>query len=205
MGFYAERIFPWVMDLTMRPEFVGEERRRALQDVAGEVLEISFGTGLNLPHYPASVTSFTALDPSPGMNRLAQRRLRESPLDVHLATLEAERLPFDDERFDAVVSTWTMCTIADVPRALAEVKRVLKPGGKLFFIEHGRDDDPRLQRWQNWWNPAQRIIACGCNTNRDIKALIDASGLRITELHRYFLPKTPKILGSIYRGAALRD
>lgn len=208
MGLYAERIFPWVMDLSMRSESISAERRRVLRDVAGDVLEIGFGTGLNLPHYvvgPDGVRRLAALDPSRGMAKRAAARLRRTSLEVRLEVLPAERLPFADEQFDAVVSTWTLCSVADVGRALASVRRVLKRGGRFFFLEHGRAQAEHLRRWQDRLNPLQRRIACGCNLNRDIEGLIRQSGLRIIELERYFLPHVPKIVGSMYRGVAVRD
>ncbi|MBI3091766.1 MAG: class I SAM-dependent methyltransferase [Candidatus Tectomicrobia bacterium] len=208
MGFYADCIFPWLMDLSMRSESISAERRRVLRDVAGDVLEIGFGTGLNLPHYvvgPDGVRSLTALDPSRGMAKRAARRLRQAPLAVRLEVLPAERLPFADEQFDAAVSTWTLCSVADPAPALAGLRRVLKRGGRFFFLEHGRAQAEHLRRWQDRLNPLQRRIACGCNLNRDIEGLVSQSGLRIIELERYFLPRVPKIVGSMYRGVAVRD
>ena len=205
MGFYNEHILPWFTDKIMSAEYLSPERHAALREVAGDVLEIGFGTGLNLPHYPDTVRSLTALDPSKGMAKRARRRIRESSLKVQLREHEAEKLPFEDASFDAVVSTWTLCTIPDTTKAMDEVVRVLKRGGKFFFVEHGLAKDARVRRWQNLLTPFQKRYAGGCRLNRDIEGIVRRSGLRISTLDRYYLPKNPKIFGSTYRGVAVRD
>ena len=181
-----------------------EIRREALAGVAGEVLEIGFGTGLNLPHYPEGVSALSAVDANPGMARLARTRVRAAPFPVRLETVAAENLPFDDARFDVVVSTWTLCSIARPERALAEIRRVLRPGGRFVFVEHGLHGDRAVARWQRWLTPLQRRVADGCHLDRDIAALVADSGLEIVHLERGDLPGTPRVAGHLYRGEALR-
>lgn len=208
MGIYEERIFPWFMDKAMSFKRVSLERARALREVRGEVLEIGVGTGLNVPHYSMEVQSLTAIDRSEGMLRRARRRAEASPLKVTLMQDDAEKLPFQDHRFDAVVSTWTLCTIPDARRALAEAFRVLRPEGRFVFLEHGRADNLRDRRLQNLFNPLNRCLSCGCNFNRDIGGLIGEAGFRIVELHRFVMPKTPSLLAftaHLYRGTAVRQ
>lgn len=202
MGFYADHVFPRLMELCMGTRKFQEQREQALASVHGNVLEIGFGTGLNLPHYPKGVTWLTALDPAIRLQKTVAQRSAELSFPVQLLHLSAENLPFEDGRFDCVVSTWTLCTIPDALGALREVQRVLKPGGKFVFLEHGRSDDEKVAKWQDWLNPIQRIIACGCNLNRPIDALIRQAGLRLDLLDRFQMPGIPRIAGEIYRGIA---
>ncbi len=203
MGFYAHWIFPRLMDWALGTGRVQERRREALAPVYGSVLEIGFGTGLNLPHYPGAVTWLTALDPEPLLPKRVVRRTSEASIPVELVHCRAEVLPFEASRFDCVVSTWTLCTIADVGAALREVRRVLKSDGKLVFLEHGRSDDARVAKWQDRFNPLQRLIACGCNLNRPIDVLIDQAGLKIAQLERFLMPGVPRIGGEMYQGTAV--
>src|SRR3954449_7678697 len=161
MGIYSRIIFPRLCDWVLNDPRMAKLRREALADVGGEVLEIGFGTGLNLPHYPEHVRRITTVDPNLGMSRLARRRIARSGIEVDQRVLSGEALPFEDESFDSVVSTWTLCSIPDVRRALGEVYRVLKPGGGFVFLEHGLSDDPKIQRWQRRVNPIQRGLAGG--------------------------------------------
>jgi ubiquinone/menaquinone biosynthesis C-methylase UbiE len=158
MGFYSRLIFPRLCDWAMSsPEFT-HLRKSVLAEAKGEILEIGFGTGLNLGHYPEQVRALAAVDPGTAMTRIAQARIEKSRIDVDLQSQSAESLPFDSGRFDCVVCTWTLCSIPDVQSALGEVLRVLKPGGRYFFIEHGLSDEPSVQRWQRRLNPIQRRI-----------------------------------------------
>lgn len=202
MGFYADHVFPHLMELCMGTRKFQEQREQALASVHGNVLEIGFGTGLNLPHYPKTVTWLTALDPAIRLQKTVAQRSAELSFPVQLLHLSAEKLPFEDGRFDCVVSTWTLCTIRDALGALREVQRVLKPGGKFVFLEHGRSDDEKVAKWQDWLNPIQRIIACGCNLNRPIDAFIRQAGLRLDLLDRFQMPGIPRVAGEIYRGVA---
>jgi len=203
-SFYSRVVFPWAVDWAMaRPHF-SEARARALAGVSGEVLEIGFGTGLNLPHYPAGVSRVTAVDVNPGMSRRAQRRVEKSATEVDYRVLSGERLPMADESFDSVVSTWTLCSIADVRAALAEIRRVLRPGGRFFFLEHGLADDPGVQRWQRRLNPIQKVIGDGCHLDRDVRALVEGAGLRLVEMENFYMERDPRTHGYMYRGVAAR-
>ena len=203
VGFYSRYIFPRVLDWAMSRQALAEERPGVLAGVGGSVLEIGFGTGLNLPHYPPHVRELTVVEPNPGALRRSRRRAAASPIRVQPAGLVGGRdLPLPDERFDSVVSTWTLCTIPDVAHALAEVHRVLRPGGRFFFIEHGLSPDPRVARWQNRLNGLNKLLGDGCNLNRDIAGLISASPLRIDRCDRFYLRDTPRIGGYMFRGTA---
>lgn len=190
------------MEWTLGSDVPSKERDRALRDVGGRVLEIGFGTGLNLPHYPRTVTHLTIIDDADILRDRVEARIAAAPFPVERAQLSAERLPFDDATFDRVVSTWTLCTIPDVDAALREVRRVLRPDGRLVFLEHGRSDDDRTARWQDFLNPVQQVIACGCNLNRPIDALVRGAGLDVTTLERYLLAGVPRVLGEMYFGTA---
>jgi len=202
MGFYADHIFPRLMDWTLRGPVHQAERAKALESVRGEVLEVGFGTGLNLRHYPPGVTRLTALDVADLLPARTRRRIKAAPFPVARVQLTAERLPFPDAGFDCAVSTWTLCSIPDALAALREVRRVLKPGGVFVFLEHGRSDDARVARWQDRFNPIQRRIGVGCNLNRPIDALIRDAGFAITRLDRYAIQGEPRIMAEMYRGTA---
>ena len=167
----------------------------------GEVLEIGFGTGINLSYYPEHLQQLVTVDANPGMNALAQKRLESSNIRVDNRVLNGENLPMADNTFDCVVSTWTLCSIANVEQALKEIYRVLKPGGRFFFIEHGLSDDPKVQVWQNRLNPINKAIAVGCNLNRNIKELVEAQFKNVT-VEQFYAPKSPKIGGYMYKGIA---
>ena len=202
MGFYARHVFPRFMDWALgRPRF-GRERDEALAAAGGEVLEIGFGTGLNLRHYPPGVTRLTAIDVADLLPARTGRRVAAAPFPVERVRLTAERLPFPDARFDCVVSTWTLCSIPDALAALREVRRVLAPGGLFVFLEHGRSDDPRVARRQDRFNPIQRVIGVGCNLNRPIDGLVRDAGFAITRLDRYVIEGEPRIMAEMYRGTA---
>lgn len=203
MGFYAKYIFPRILDWSVgAPEF-GEYRRRALEPVCGETLEIGFGTGLNLPYYPEGVRKLTAIDSENMLEDRVERRIAACRIPVTRIRLDAQgRLPFEDHTFDTVVTTLTLCSIPDTAAALAEIRRALKPEGRFIFFEHGRSDDPKVARRQDRFNPIQKIIGAGCNMNRKIDELIENAGFEITTLDRFLLPKTPRILAEMYRGVA---
>ncbi|MCC2640716.1 MAG: putative Methyltransferase [Nitrospira sp.] len=205
MSFYADYIFPRLMDWVLRGERFQTERQRLLAPVKGMVLEIGFGTGLNLPHYPSTVTALHTIDPAALLPDRVVCRTEQVSFPVHIQQMAAERLPYDDALFDCAVSTFTLCTIADPVRALREVRRVLKPEGRLLFLEHGRSDDPAIARWQDRLNPLQNLFACGCNLNRRIDQLVIQAGLRPEQLDRYALPGVPRIGGEMYRGLAVSD
>lgn len=202
MGFYSERILPRLMNAAMSEKSLEELRRKVLAGAKGEVLEIGFGSGLNLPLYPDALTHLTVVDINPGMAKLARKMMANSPIRVEYLIINGEQLPFKDQSFDTVVSTWTLCSIERVDQALSEIRRVLKPEGKFIFIEHGLSPDARTQRWQNRLNPIQKKLAGNCHLNRPISALIEAQGFKIAQLNEFYLEKSPKILGYFYQGIA---
>lgn len=203
MGLYASQIFPRLMDRLMSGDEFQQLRRLLLQDTHGEVLEIGLGTGLNLPHYPGSVSCLHAVDPAPLLPDRVAQRCTSVAFPVQITQVGAETLPFDDQTFDCVVSTWTLCTIPDPMKALREVCRVLRPDGTFLFLEHGRSEEARIAAWQDRLNPLQRVIGCGCNLNRKIDQLIEQAGLTITQLNRFQMQGVPRLGGEMYRGAAV--
>lgn len=176
-------------------------RQALLSTVQGDVLEIGFGTGLNLSHYPNSVKTLTVVDPNPGCNEIATRRLKASPMAVDVHMLSGERLPFTEASFDSVVSTWTLCSIPQVGQALQEIYRVLKPGGHFFFIEHGLSPEAGIRTWQNRLTPLQKRIADGCHLNRPMKDLVtDVFGS--VEVDEFYAEGMPKVAAYFYKGKA---
>jgi ubiquinone/menaquinone biosynthesis C-methylase UbiE len=202
VGFYSRVIFPRLCELLMGRPFLVKHRQQLLATVQGEVLEIGFGTGLNLPHYPAQVRKITTVDPNPGMNRLAQRRIRKSKIEVDQRILSGERLPFEAGVFDCVVSTFTLCSIEDVGQALGEVYRVLKPGGRFLFLEHGLSPEANVQKWQRRLNWLEMHLAEGCRLDRNMKELAAAQPFSPIEVEEFYLEKTPRTHGYVYRGVA---
>ncbi len=203
MGFYSNFILPQAMDWVMSNSLLSQYRQEVLAEVSGKVLEIGFGTGLNLPHYPQNIQKLTTIDANYGMNKLAQKRIQASKIRVDSRILNGENLPMPDNSFDSVVSTWTLCSIARVDQALEEIYRVLKPGGKFFFIEHGLSNEPKVQVWQNRLTPLQKIIGDGCHLNRNIKQIVEKQFNNIT-LEEFDAPNSPKIIGFMYKGVATK-
>jgi ubiquinone/menaquinone biosynthesis C-methylase UbiE len=200
VGLYADRIFPRLLDWGMRG--LNDLRDAALAAAHGEVLEVGFGTGLNLRHYPGSVRRLVGLDPLDALRERVQRRIAAAPFEVEQVTLAADGvLPFGGARFDCVVTTWTLCSIERPLVALSEMRRVLRPGGLYLFIEHGRSDDPRVARWQDRLNPLHRSVSRGCNMNRAIDVLVREGGFELERLER-FVHSSPRILTEMYRGLA---
>lgn len=179
-------------------------RRRTLASAHGRVLELGVGTGLNLGCYPASVEAVVGIDPNPGMLELAARQAERSPRPVELVPGRAESLPYADGSFDTAVSTVTLCSVADPAAVLVEVHRVLAPGGRLLFLEHGLADRPRIARWQRRLTPLQRRLGDGCHLDRDFASLFAASPFTVDQLDSGFDPRMPKLAGYFYRGAAVR-
>ena len=203
MGFYATQIFPRLMDWVMaRPAF-SQLRAALLRSASGEVLEIGFGTGLNLRHYPPTITRLSIVDPAILLPAKVSGRIAAVPYPIRTNHVTAETLPFPDGQFETVVSTWTLCTIPNPVLALQEVRRVLKPDGRLLFLEHGRSDDQKIAVWQDRLNPVQNVIGCGCNLNRQIDRMISQSGLTITHLDRFSMQGVPRLAGEMYQGAAV--
>jgi ubiquinone/menaquinone biosynthesis C-methylase UbiE len=204
MGFYENRVLPHIVNLAMNTKAMKDERRRCLANVKGTVLEVGFGTGLNLPHYPLAVTKVVGVDPSEASARLARKRIAASPFPVDLIGLSAEKIPVPDASFESIVSTFTLCTIPDVAGALLEMRRSLAPGGRFYFVEHGRADDRGVERWQERLNSIQQAVFGGCHLNRHISALIEEAGFEIEQLEKGYLKGAPKFGGFLYRGIAKR-
>jgi ubiquinone/menaquinone biosynthesis C-methylase UbiE len=180
MGLYSETIFPWLLDKALGHPNIMRRRQALVGQAAGAVLEIGFGSGATLPFYdPAKVTSLTVVEPSDGMNRRAAAHLASSPVPIKSVPGAGERLNFADASFDTVVCCLTLCSVQDVGQVLAEVKRVLKPGGAFLFMEHVLSDDLERQRWQQRLNPVQRVVGVGCNLNRASAELVKAAGFRL--------------------------
>ncbi|HEY7544360.1 MAG TPA: class I SAM-dependent methyltransferase [Blastocatellia bacterium] len=203
MGLYSKYIFPRLLDWSLRADEFRRLRSDTLATAYGEVLEIGFGTGLNLYHYPQGVSRLTTIDSERMLADRVARRVTRVAFPVEQMQLDASgRLPFEDDTFDTVVSTWTLCSIGDLPAALAEVRRVMKPEGHFIFLEHGRSDDQKVARWQDRLNPFQKVIGVGCNMNRRIDQFISEVGMNIIRLDRFQLRDAPRMLGEMYRGTA---
>jgi ubiquinone/menaquinone biosynthesis C-methylase UbiE len=202
MGFYDDRVLPHVINVVMNNKHTREIRRRVCADLKGEVLEIGFGTGHNLPFLPADVVRLLAVEPSGRSVELARQRIANLPINVEVIGLDGQRLPVDDASVDAVLCTWSLCTIPDAVAAVREARRVLRPGGQFHFVEHGAAPDEKVLRRQDRFNGVQNRIAGGCNLNRDIPGIIETGGLTITKLDRYYGAGEPKMFGSMYEGIA---
>ena len=205
MGLYSKYLFPRILDYVMRGDEMNEQRQLVLSEAAGKVFEIGFGTGLNMRHYPDTVTSVTVADKNPAMHKLAQRRIAASPLPVEHHVMDGQELPLDDASFDNVVCTFTLCSIPDVHKALSELRRILRPGGKLLFIEHGLSDDPKVAKWQNRLTPIQKMIGDGCRLNRNFAEIIRDADFHIAKLENFYMPNEPRFLGYLYRGVAVKE
>jgi ubiquinone/menaquinone biosynthesis C-methylase UbiE len=202
MSVYSRYVFPVLLDVMMRQPAFTAARMELLQKVRGEVLEIGFGTGLNLAYYPKDIGRVTTVDVNPGVHRLAAKRMQQSPIQVIHQIIDSKSLPMADASFDAVVSTWTLCSIADVESALREIRRVLKPDGRFYFVEHGLSPDPMVAKWQHRLTPVQKVIADGCHLDRDIKALVRAAGFRIDSVHEFLADGVPRIGSFMTLGVA---
>ena len=202
MGFYDEKILPRLINLACAAKPTMKQREKVVPQAAGDILEIGFGSGLNVPYYDKQkVRKIFALEPSEGMRKLAADRVSASGMDIEFIDLPGEEIPLEADSVDTVLVTFTLCTIPDVAAALEGMRRALKPGGKLVFCEHGKAPDAGVLKWQNRLNPAWRKIGGGCNMNRDIPALIKDSGFRITVDERMYIPG-PRILSYNYWGSA---
>jgi len=205
MGLYDRYILPPFINLACSSKPNMKQREKVIPLAEGEVLEIGVGSGLNLSFYDAGkVRKIWGLEPSEGMRRIARKRLVGSELDVEMIDLPGEEIPLDTNSVDTVVVTYTLCTISDAPRALRGMRRVLRPGGKLLFCEHGAAPDDSVRRWQDRLNPTWRRFAGGCNINRDIPGLLESSGFRVVVDERMYIPGV-KILSYNYWGSAVAD
>lgn len=203
MGFYRDQVLPRATDVLLGGREFARLRARATAELEGEVLEVGFGSGRNVPHYPPTIERVRAVDPATVGRKLAAKRIAASPVPLEYVGLDGEELPLEDASVDHVLTTWTLCTIPDVPRALGEIRRVLRPGGSLHFVEHGRSPDPKVLRWQDRLTPIQRRIAGGCHLNRPIDGLVRDAGLEVTRLDTYYI-RGPKPLGYMFEGVATK-
>jgi SAM-dependent methyltransferase len=203
MGIYQERVLPRVVNVVMNRREFNPIRARVSGGLAGEVLEIGFGSGLNIPYYPAAVVRVRAVDPATLGRKLAAQRVAASPVPVEYVGLDGQVLPAAAACVDHVLTTWTLCSIPDVGRALSEVLRVLRPGGVLHFVEHGRSPDARVAAWQDRLTPVQRLVAGGCHLNRPIDRLVAESGLELTSMKNYYL-QGPRAFGYTFEGTAVK-
>lgn len=178
-------------------------RARVASELSGEVLEVGFGSGRNVPHYPPAVGRVRAVEPASVGRKLSYRRVAASPVPVEFIGLDGRDLPLPAESVDHVLMTWTLCTIPDVDQALREVRRVLRPSGRLHFVEHGRSPDPKVANWQDRITPAWAKVAGGCQLNRSIPDLVTASGLTMTRVETYPM-RRPEVLGFLFEGVATK-
>jgi len=201
MGLYSRYVWPRILDFVMSNKDLLQHRAKVVSQANGEVLEVGIGSGRNLPHYTKSVKRLFGVDPSAGLLEMVRPKTAAMPFPVELVNQSAERLPFADTSMDTVVVTWALCSIPNPSSALREMKRVLRRGGRLFFVEHGSSSDPGVERWQNRLNPMWRTISGGCNMNRKIGELVAGAGFRIVDLETSYLPG-PSILTYTYEGSA---
>jgi ubiquinone/menaquinone biosynthesis C-methylase UbiE len=188
MGVWAERVVPRLTDVALDNQDIGELRAVACRGLHGRVLEIGFGSGLNLPHFPPEVESVGAVEPSDAGWALSRRRRSRSRVSVERIGLDGQRIDVEDASYDAALATFTLCTIPDAAVALAEVRRVLRPGGLFHFLEHGLAPDATVVTWQHRLEPLQRRVFAGCHLTRDVPALLTDAGLEITLLEQRYLP-----------------
>lgn len=201
MGFYQSRILPHFIHLAMRRGNLAAYRQRVISAAEGRVLEIGVGSGLNLPLYTDKAERVMGLDPSEKLLEMARTVSNRTTRPIELLEGSAEAIPLEGGSVDTVVTTWTLCTIPDVGRALAEIRRVLKPGGQLLFSEHGRSPDQGVRRWQDRLNPVWKRVGGGCNLNRGIAELIETAGFRMDRLETGYM-KGPKPMSFMYEGSA---
>ena len=188
-SWYDRHILPYLIDLSCGVKPVRRQRAKVVPLAHGRVLEVGMGSGLNMPYYDKSrVAAIVGLDPSPGMRRRAEQRIAEAGLAVEFVGLSAEKIPLPDAAFDSVLITYTLCSIPDPVAALEEMRRVLKPDGRLIYCEHGRAPDESVRRWQDRLTPLWRRIGGGCHLNRDIPALLAAGGFACNDVQTMYLP-----------------
>ncbi len=203
MGLYREHVLPRIINAACGMSSADPLRRRVCAGLTGEVLEIGFGSGLNVPFYPAAVTRVSAVEPAGLGWKLARERIAASPIPIERAGLDGQKLPFADHTFDSGLSTWTLCTIPDVDAALAEMRRVLKPGATLHFVEHGLAPDESVRGWQHRIEPMQKRFVGGCHLTRQIPELLTAAGFEIVDLDVFYEDRAPRVMAADSLGAAV--
>ncbi len=202
MGFYTRQVLPRVTRWLLDHPRIHELRMQTARPLSGDIVELGFGAGLNLPALPAAVTSLRAVDPDQVGRKMAKERLRDTSVPVEFVGLDAARLPFDDASVDGVLSTFTLCSIEHIGQALSEVRRVLRPGAPFCFLEHGASHLPRLRKWQRRINPVYAPIAGGCRLDRDIPALLERAGFELVTLDAFDLGR-PTITSHWFQGVAV--
>ena len=203
MGIYGERVLPRIINVACGLKAVQPLRQRACAGLEGEVVEIGFGSGLNIPHYPAAVSRVAAVEPADLGWKLAEKRLRATQVPVERSGLDGQKLPFADNSFDSALSTWTLCTIPDVAAALREVRRVLRPGGTMHFVEHGLAPDEKVRRWQHRLDPLEQRLFGGCHLTRQPVELLKAAGFEIREVDVFYEDGAPKFIAADSLGTAV--
>lgn len=203
MGFYGRYCAPALIEFCCGLKPVRKQREKVVPFAEGRILEVGIGSGLNLAFYdPAKVDMVFGLEPDPNILRRARKRARDMPFDVEFIDLPGEEIPLEDKSVDTVLITFTLCSIPDWRKALQQMRRVLRPGGRMLFAEHGRAPEPGVAKWQDRLNPYWRFIASGCNLNRPVEGMITETGWKIEKLDTMYLPRTPKILGFQAWGSA---
>jgi ubiquinone/menaquinone biosynthesis C-methylase UbiE len=203
MGFYENRILPKLIDVACATPPILKQREKVVPQAEGRILEVGMGSAINVPFYDASkVEMVWGLEPSEGMRRKAARRIADAPFPVEWLALPGEEIPLDNDSADTVLLTFTLCTIPDFAKALGQMRRVLKPGGRLLFAEHGAAPDESIRRWQERLNPIWKRLAGGCHINREIPQAIEAGGFKVESLDTMYLPGTPKVAAFQYWGFA---
>lgn len=204
MGFYQNRVLPRLIDLSMRNPELRSYRERVVSSAAGRVLEIGIGAGANLPFYGSRTTAIVGLEPAPRLMEMTREAAKREHLTVELISASAENIPLPDHEFDTVLTTWTLCSIPDVFKALKEIRRVMKPNGQLLFAEHGLAPEQSVKKWQDRLTPVWKCIGGGCHLNRPISELIQGAGFAIDHLHTGYI-KGPRPMTYMYEGRAVRN
>jgi SAM-dependent methyltransferase len=202
-GIYAEQVLPRIINVACGMKATAPLRSRVCEGLHGQVVEIGFGSGHNIPYYPGAVSGVVAIEPADVGWKLAGKRLAAATVPVERSGLDGQSLPLPDDSCDAALSTWTMCTIPDVAAALAELRRVLKPGGTLHFVEHGLAPDQRVQRWQHRLEPMNKRVLGGCHLTRPIADLLTGADFTITEVDVFYEKGAPKPMGADSLGIAV--
>lgn len=205
MGFYDDRVLPRIIHVACGMKALNPKREEICSGLSGEVIEIGFGSGTNVPFYPSTVTSVTAVEPADVSWKLASKRLAAAKVPVRRSGLDGQRLPFESDHFDSALSTFTLCTIPDHAAALSELRRVLKPGGTLHFFEHGLAPEPKVQRRQQRVEPFQKWWAGGCHLTRDVVPMLESAGFTVTSIEHYHQKGEPKIIGAMSIGVATSE
>jgi ubiquinone/menaquinone biosynthesis C-methylase UbiE len=205
MGVYSKWILPPLLHLAMGQKDLRAYRQRIVPAARGRVLEIGIGSGLNLPFYGSDVTVVIGVDPSLELLRMAETKGRSTAFAVDLVSRSAEELPFEDASVDTVVMTWTLCSIPNPQAALREMRRVLKPGGDLLFVEHGLSPDPGVAAWQHRLTPIWKRIGGGCHLDRDVSGLLQSAGWELPDLKTGYMRRGPRPMTFMYEGRARRD